>query len=524
MESCANLKTLSIGQYFKARCEVAKCSNAPTGYYYTGSGDTSNTCPFKACDPVTKGQRFVPGWATSSSSCPIEKCADLEAGYDEYRAGNCTRIACSGAKRGEYYTSPGKCKEVGKCTNKRANQYYVSGWSNSASTCPVNTCDQTPAPGLYREGNATACEVKECTNAPVGNYYTSAGSNGNNCKYEACTNADKGAYYTEGFRTTNSCPTKPCDPARLPKGHYFHIDNSAKQEADRCQAKACPAKPGYYFTDKQAIVMAQCGGIMTACTNAGIGERYIQGPSDASPVVSNNCPTESCLGEVGFYYTKAGSCSHKKECTNAPNDRALYNSSGGNNNECQFKKCAEPAIGQKYKYNPPNRSNACELENCSHKKGFKFTSKGKCELLKCQNQCDVYVSKDDCACKATVATPVTTQATTTTPDPGNESVVITAVGVTIGIVLILGVIAAVVLLRHRIFGGKSDEAEPGVEMGPTDGTPFDQLLGKVKAIGSALLSATMLYIRVCLLNGWRLKVEAVWLMGQSMDQWTAFVF
>ena len=362
---------------------MAKCANAPVGHYYVRSDNpTSDQCPTKKCD-VQQGRGFVSGWANSSSTCPTQKCSDLvafEAGYG-YQAGTCARVQCTGAKRGEYYTTPGDCTNVGKCTNVVTGKYYTFGWSNSPSTCPLALCSDTLAAGLYMEGN---CDVKECTNAPVGNYYTSSGSGpNNNCQYTACTNAEDGHYYTDGHRTTDTCPTKACNASVLSNGYHFRIDYEG---SERCQLEPCPPKVGHYF-NSPALVKKQCDSAMTPCTNPiEIGTKYTL-PGSGEPLVKNSCPSTACPGLVGYYYTTARNCDDRAKCNELPGSmqrKSVYVPGINTSPNCTSKACPVPGLGQAY--DAEQVSDPCAILNCTVQAGYIFKNKGDCSVTQCPSE------------------------------------------------------------------------------------------------------------------------------------------
>lgn len=77
-QTCPN--KLLPGQYYSSgenfwahSCQVAWCTNAKTGEYYTGIGsDDRNSCPTAPCTNTPKtGLRFITSGGTSSTGCKI---------------------------------------------------------------------------------------------------------------------------------------------------------------------------------------------------------------------------------------------------------------------------------------------------------------------------------------------------------------------------------------------------------------------------------------------------------------------
>ena len=49
--------------------------------------------------------------------------------------------------------------------------YYVPAFNTDPSNCAIKDCIKPPPPGLLF-AEKTGCEIKVCTNAPAGRYYT----------------------------------------------------------------------------------------------------------------------------------------------------------------------------------------------------------------------------------------------------------------------------------------------------------------------------------------------------------------
>ena len=135
----------------------------------------------------------------------------------------------------------------------------------SASTCILqSTCTcNTGFWGKY-------CS-KTCTNAKLGEEYTSGSGLKNACGVKKCAKAKTG-YYIGG---KGACVTQKCTNAK--KGQYYSGDGGLKN--------ACPVK---------------------ACTNKVATGQYYSGPA---PYGSQNCPLAACKKcDEGSEHTKPGSC------------------------------------------------------------------------------------------------------------------------------------------------------------------------------------------------------------------------
>ena len=443
--ACDQIKPLPNGYYFNSTCGLKECSNAQAGEYYVRSDNTtSDKCAVEKCQSQ-QGRGFVSGWANTSTTCPMQNCSQLlpiKGGYYEYQEGFCKLVYCTGAKRGEYYTTAGNCASVGKCTNAGEGEYYTFGWSNGSSKCPVASCASTPRPGLYDEGN---CNFKECTNAPAGYFYTSGGSSTNDCEFQQCTNAEDGYYYVDGFRTSNTCPTKACDVSKLKNGYYFEINH---EQSDPCRPQACPAQIGYYFTN-WALVKHMCNRATTKCTNKiGVGMQYTK-PS-GSPLVTNNCPGTECPALAGYRYTEDDFCQATEQCDKKQLGAGQYFTAG------EYYNLGDP----------------CKIQNCSddNRKDYKFV-----------NSYGFYNSSDDCADqKATCQELGKSCRFVSRTDCGQDCTpekfvqydgtgAIVGGSVVVGIIVFIALAAGAVLLflRHR---SADEDAKPkgtDIEMGGT---------------------------------------------------------
>jgi len=278
-------ETLPDGYYFKSRCEFAKCSNAPKGYYYNSNGGTENACSFSPCVGSKVGEEFVSGWSNSPDGCPSQKCPDLEAGYTYNQAGNCSRIPCTGAQRGQYYK--------GDCSSQQ--------------------CDD-PGVGLFftTPGN---CDTQACTNGPPRSVYTSSGDAQGQCQFKECDAPGIGQTYVhEDPNHPNACDLKDCE---VKAGYEFVT-------AGDCEGQKCPEANlaiGHYYAEHPTDPYGKPCEQQEECTDRG-NNKFLAGFS-ASPT---DCPKEACLTALprcGF--ASLDECTPKADCTTNPTNIANQN-------------------------------------------------------------------------------------------------------------------------------------------------------------------------------------------------------
>ena len=234
-----------IGQYFKRGCTTANCTNAPLGYCYVLHGGVENACPYAPCTNARPGEFYELSWAVTVGGGKTVACDVLIApGWMFGEAGSCDVVRCPVAPRGMYFVEG--CEQAA-CINGGIGTYYIHGFADSKTSCPVRKCDLSPPPGLFFSDTG-GCNLRECTNADAGYYYTNATGDSTvqgKCPTAPCMAPQNGSYFTKGHATSaDSCPVAKCDTAQLPVGHYFGANCSfvacPPARAGRRAQRACP--------------------------------------------------------------------------------------------------------------------------------------------------------------------------------------------------------------------------------------------------------------------------------------------
>ena len=113
---------------------------------------------------------------------------------------SCDQARCINAKKGEYYSSPSRSRyfnrdcDVEACERGKPGFEFAEGWANSPTSCPIQQCGSRLSVGK-KYGAFGDCELKDCTNAPTGKYYTSDGSVNGECEFADCDEPPLGMGY-----------------------------------------------------------------------------------------------------------------------------------------------------------------------------------------------------------------------------------------------------------------------------------------------------------------------------------------
>ena len=356
------------GQYFKRGCTTAKCTNAPLGYCYVLHGGVEDACPYAPCTNARRGEFYELSWAVTVVGGKTHACDVLiQPGWMFGDAGSCDVVMCPVAPRGMYFV---KGCEHDACTNGGIGTYYIRGFADSKTTCPVRKCDRAPPPGLFFS-DTVGCVLSECTNADAGYYYTNAIGHSivqGQCPTAPCMPPPNGSYFTKGHATSaDSCPVAKCNTTLLPVGHYFGAN---------CSWVACPpARAGHYHLLPSTTGESGCASVTSKCTNAGPGQTYVE--TDRIISSSTGCPVVACSpAPIGRYYTESSQCSRTAPCTGALIGEHYTSNGGGQGDRCNITECDNVQKGEYY-----SGGRGCEVRKCFRPAGYTFVVAGKCTRL-----------------------------------------------------------------------------------------------------------------------------------------------
>jgi len=95
-------KEAPVGWFFSnlANCEMAPCTTAPNGTYYTTNGGTVDRCTYERCTNAGGGEYYV-GNHRNANSCPVKNCVSCPDGWYTFDCGGINKkgtcIKCSAA-------------------------------------------------------------------------------------------------------------------------------------------------------------------------------------------------------------------------------------------------------------------------------------------------------------------------------------------------------------------------------------------------------------------------------------------
>ena len=197
-------------------CEIIDCTNARAGEYYTQVTEERSAyleslhCPVAPCSPPGPDRRFVKGSATNPDACPTTQCnvSTLPKGHYFELSNNyteCTAVACE-TKTGAFYLHGAEggrsgCANVrSDCINAELGEEYAEQTTIvvSKSRCPVKPCSPPPAGKHFgTKGSCNKTDYVPCNTASPGSRYVQSPVS-SPCQVIKCTNADVGQYYTTG--------------------------------------------------------------------------------------------------------------------------------------------------------------------------------------------------------------------------------------------------------------------------------------------------------------------------------------
>ena len=264
--------------------------------------------------------------------------------------------------------------------------YYVPGFNTHASNCAVRNCGKPPPPGVLF-AKASGCETIECTNAPVGWYYTQVRVERTvylhhlECPVEPCRPPKSDRRFVSGFAADHdACPTQPCDRSRLRKGYYFQLTDNYTE----CTPMPCEAIAGHFYLHSAEGGPDGCAKVRSKCTNAKLGEKYAV---QADLVLNKTaCPVEHCdAPPIGMEYASAGSCDRLIYCTDAKLGQYYINSTAAH--PCQVANCTNALPGQFYATGNTEMvpdwqlKRRCPVGKCAIIPGYTFKEVGKCSHM-----------------------------------------------------------------------------------------------------------------------------------------------
>jgi hypothetical protein len=433
-------------------CDVAYCTNAPAGNYYTGPAQegvttttgVGGTCPYAACPIDCPVGQWREGCDQGTDSGTCFPCTVPPEGHywtdDGDFTNNCPTEECfTGCPAGQWNKGCNGEAHEGECFPCSAppSGYYWSGDGDYTDSCPVEPCPIDCPIGQWRSGcdqTASTGQCTDCSLPPEGYYFTGDGDFTNSCPIAKCLDDCPTGFYRQGCsQSTDDGECVPC--TGLKPGHYW-LDNADISHLDTCpQAKCeddCPL--GQY----RANCDGETGpGECVDCT--GLEEGFYW-TGNGVTAYTDSCPKAKCADdcEFGFYRAKCdredrpGVC---LSCGSLPDghywtgngypsdDNPDYSlpTSRDYSDSCPHKKCDVGCDVGQYRQGCEGGTTAGQCIDCSSPPpGSFFTTNGgltdSCQVETCASSCAIGYFAVGCGDKlglSETSTPFSTTSFTT---------------------------------------------------------------------------------------------------------------
>jgi len=304
VEACVNCQ---IGKWSSAGAtSCSNCTNALIGQFWTSNGTSESSCTNASCTNATVGKYWTSHGGTSATGCLDTTCTNKQ-GTSTYTSHGGTTNSCGYACSTGYGSSA--------CTQCSASTYdSVAGGQEACASCAI---------GKWSSAGATSCS--NCTNAPVGQYWTSNGTSATSCTNASCINALVGKYWTtHGGTFALGCQDADCTTGQ---GNFLYSTHGGTTNS--CDYVCFAGHGSKACTQCTASTYDSVEGGKEGCINCPVGKWSSAGSTSCSDCT--NAPTGQYWTSNG---TSATSCTNTA-CTNKPAN-SFYTSHGGTSNNCSW--------------------------------------------------------------------------------------------------------------------------------------------------------------------------------------------